>query len=217
MADEREDDGQGWAPVAVIGAVVGFVAYHFGGKAIERWRRGGGTGDLTPRRAKALEAIAQVVPSKYGDGRWEDIAPGFDPANPPSANFTTCGFLPLAIGKKIGINTRGGLASIREIGEKVGAWVPFDGTRRPKPGDFYLIGDDQGAILHTGIIYSGQEGTQWVTADAGQGTRLAPEAAFVTRTFDPVAGTLSTTSPIHPKAKLLGWLDLDKFPAGAKV
>lgn len=174
---------------------------------------------LSGVRRRVLEAVASVVPSAYPSERWHALAPSYDPAHLPVPGYSTCGELPRFAGATVGVNTRGGLASIRDLGKKVGAWVEGGGDRRPCPADFYLVGNAKGEILHTGIVKSrvvNADGSEtWETADAGQGHHTATDpqrAAYVTRTYDPAAGTLTGSS--GPRV-LVGWLDVEKAAAAA--
>jgi hypothetical protein len=162
-----------------------------------------------------LAAVRDVVPSVYGDPRFTMLAPGYRPDDPAlPEHFTTCGYLPGYVGSKVGIATRYGLASIRDIARVSGAWVEPSSGLLPLPGDFYLLGDKTGAVLHTGVILDAS-GSVWQTADAGQGQgKDHQSAAFVSRTWDPIAMTLG--GPAGPRT-LLGWMDLDKMPGGNLV
>jgi hypothetical protein len=163
---------------------------------------------LSARRERILARVAAVVPSAYPSAQWKMLAPAYDPANLPSAGYTTCGELPrYALGAE-GINTRGGLASIKTLAESQGAWRTPGSGDRPKPGDAYLLGTPQGAILHTGIIID-STGDTWKTADAGQGPKDAQAAAYLDRPWDESAKTLG--GPAGPRT-LIGWLDVDAFP-----
>ena len=168
-------------------------------------------GPLSARRLAALAAVSAVVPSKYGDARFSELAPSYTPDDPKlPKGFTTCGYLPGYVGGKIGVPTRYGLASIRTEAQKHGAWVEAGGDRRPKPGDFFLIGTASGMIAHTGVIVDAG-GSLWKTADAGQGARDKQEARFVDRPYDAAAVTLG--GPAGPRP-LIGWMDIDKMPGG---
>lgn len=177
---------------------------------------GGLEGPLSRRRVLALASVAEVVPATYPDARFKLMAPSYAPEDPAwrarlqaagvnPDHYTTCGELPRYVGGKIGVNTRGGLASIRDLGMSNGAWVKATGKNRPKPGDFYLLAKDPAGkeIVHTGVI-GHATGTIWQTADAGQGAHGTPQqTAYVTRVYDPSAVTLGGRS-------LIGWYDIDK-------
>jgi len=183
-----------------------------------------GSEGLSPRRVRALALVAEVVPSKYGDDKFARVAPGLKAETVDGKprltqngvilpdNFTTCGSLPCFVGRGLG-DPRGitqcGLEQIRIVAKKADAWVDAGGDRRPKPGDFFIVGNDAGAVLHVGVVIAAPATGPWKTADAGQGTKLAQEARYVERPYDPVAVTLG--GPVGPR-KLFGWLDLDRFP-----
>lgn len=88
------------------------------------------------------------------------------------------------------------------------AWVDAGGwINRPKPGDFYAIGNAAGGIDHVGVIVSAS-GSTWETADAGQGTLLEQQAAYVNREYD--SGAVTLGGPLGGRP-LAGWLDIDAY------
>lgn len=169
---------------------------------------------LSPVRAQILSWLSEVVPSTYGDQKFSKIAPGYKPDDPKlPKGFTTCGYLPLYIGNKLkakdGI-TRGGLEQMRIAGKAAGSWVEAGGDKRPKPGD--LFGIDSAArnlIVHVGVIVSAT-GEAWRTADAGQGSPMLQQAAYVDRKYDASAVTLGGPAGARP---LAGWIDIEKHLA----
>ena len=180
-------------------------------------RLGEAVGTMSPRREAILTAVDRVIPGVYPDAKFREMAPGYDPDDPKlPKGFTSCGFMPGYAGGKVGINTRYGLGSIREIGEKTGTWIKPSSGKRPKPGDFFLLGNSAGEILHTGV-FKKTSGTDWETADAGQEDRKKGEkgrTAYVKRTWNPEMKTLKTG---NVERVLLGWLDVDNYPIpGAK-
>jgi hypothetical protein len=171
-------------------------------------------GPLSPRRQRILEAVASVLPAKYGapgelGERFATLAPGYrpdDPKLPPG--FTTCAYLPGFAGSKVSINTRYGLASIRDEAKKSNAWVEPSSGKLPRPGDFFVLGKDADTVSHVGVILDAS-GPTWTTADAGQGSPTEQEAKRVQRPWDPVAHTLG--GPAGPRL-LLGWMNVDAMP-----
>ena len=171
----------------------------------------------SPRRQAILAAVASVVPSSYPDAKFRKMAPGFNPDDPKLPHgFTTCGYLPGFAGGKVGIDTLYGLSSIRDIGKKTGTWIEPSSGKLPKPGDFFLLGNSAGEVLHTGV-FTKTDGTDWETADAGQEIRAQGEkgkTAIVKRKWNPDTKTLKTG---NLERNLLGWLDVDNYPIpGAK-
>lgn len=206
------EDERGWLVLLVAGAIGGAAAWHYGRKGADRIMNGP-SGSLSPNRAKVFAALQRVVPSAFGDARFAELAPDYasDPTSPKfPEGFTTCAYLPAYVGKAIGISTRYGTEALRTVGRAHGAWVEPGGARRPRPGDLYATQDDQGVIVHVGVIVSAN-GTHWQTADAGQGARgTGQRADYVPRTYDPQAMTL--TGPQGQTRRLAGWYDVDKAP-----
>lgn len=170
-------------------------------------------------RRRALEIVAEVVPSQYGSAAFAKLAPGYDPDSPLVAQgFSTCGALPTYVGQRLGYRdgiTRSGTYAVRDVGKATGTWVEASAWRRPKPGDFYAIGNDRGGIDHVGVIVSAPWFGAWRTADAGQGSLGAGQgAAFVQREFD--AANLAIGGPAGARP-LAGWLDLEKYVKGHPV
>lgn len=172
----------------------------------------GDVAGLSPRRDAILKAVDRVIPGVYPDAKFRLMAPGYDPNDPKlPKNFTTCGFMPGYAGNAVGIDTRYGLKSIQDIGEQTGTWVKPSSGKRPKPGDFFLLGNAAGEILHTGV-FKKTDGTDWETADAGQEDRQKGEkgrTAYVKRTWNPDAMTLKSG---NVERNLLGWLNVDDYP-----
>jgi hypothetical protein len=116
------------------------------------------------------------------------------------------------------------------------AWVEFDGTNRPMPGDFYVLTSDatRTKVQHVGVIID-SVGDLWVTADSGQGpAKVVRDPKFPddpTKTIEVYAkgmaagyrhrmfgegGTL--TGEFGKTAYLKGWVNIDNaalFPADA--
>lgn len=168
---------------------------------------------LSPARRKILDAVSAVVPSAYPDARWHELAPLYDPANLPAVGYTTCAELPRYALAPVGLNTRGGLSSIRDLGLARSAWVTPSPGVLPQPGDVYMLGDDAGSVLHVGLVVSATP-TSWRTADAGQGSATAQAAAYLENTYDPATATL-TRAATGKARKVLGWLDIDRALAAA--
>jgi len=91
-------------------------------------------------------------------------------------------------------------------------WVPFSGNR-PMPGDIYVLSrhDRPGEFQHVGVIISA-EGSDWLTADGGQGNGW--QSGLIRRRFEP-DGTI--TGEFGNKARLKGWADLDTIHAVARA
>lgn len=179
---------------------------------------------LSPRRARALDIINEVVPSKYPDDRFRKLAPGYRVENGRAwngatelpAGFTTCGYLTGYLGARLGLAksiSSYGTEGLRTNAKAWNAWVePGDG-REPNPGDPYAI-EAHGGIVHVGVFLSKNADGSWHTADAGQGTREAQEARFTDRPYDSSAHTIGGAMGPRP---LAGWVDLDAVPlASAK-
>lgn len=175
------------------------------------------SGGLSPIRRRAIEILRDVLPAAYPDERFARlVGKGFDPA---ASEATTCGALPGYMGSQLGDPggiTHWGVPGVRDIAKATGSWVEAGGGRTPKPGDIYLTAyppehPRAGWISHTGIAVD-VEGQAWTTADAGQGTRLAPRAELVARLYD--ARTNRIRQALNPESEgriLLGWLDLDAY------
>jgi hypothetical protein len=89
-------------------------------------------------------------------------------------------------------------------------WVPFSGGR-PLPGDIYVLHKFENPALfqHVGIIVSAN-GSDWVTADGGQGNGW--QSGFVKRRFLP-SGQID--GEFGNKGMLRGWVNLDALYAVA--
>jgi hypothetical protein len=89
-------------------------------------------------------------------------------------------------------------------------WVPLSGNR-PLPGDIYVLHKFETPSLfqHVGIIVSA-EGTDWMTADGGQGNGW--QSGFVRRRFQPSG---QVDGEFGNKAMLRGWVNLDALHAVA--
>lgn len=167
---------------------------------------------MSALREHILEILREVVPSRFGDARFAQLAPGYAPDAPGlPPGFTTCGYLPLYVGHRLGFKdgiTRGGVDGVRSIGRAHGAWIDAGGARRPRPGDFYGLSATRGGILtHVGVIVD-PSGATWTTADAGQGSRMEQEAAYVPRPYD--AGGVTLGGALGPRP-LAGWLDVQRY------
>lgn len=217
------------APVLVVlGVGAAGVAY----AVVRLVRRGTGSilpaAPLSARRKFVLDAISRVVPSQYGDAKFREIAPGYDPDDPNlPPHFTTCGYLPCYVGRMLKVGnciTQGGLEQMRINGRKMGAWVEATGDNLPKPGDLYGIGSEAhggGILVHVGVVIDAKK-DQWTTADAGQGTVGAGQrAAYVTRPVDMKTITSGGTGAVYVPGtgwtvngkprNIAGWLDIDKI------
>ena len=101
----------------------------------------------------------------------------------------------------------------QEVDRKHGSrtWIPFSG-QRPLPGEIYVVGkfENKAAFQHVGIIVNAS-GTEWMTADAGQGN--GGQSGFMKRTFNPATGQID--GEFGNQAFLRGWVDLDLLAAVA--
>ena len=88
-------------------------------------------------------------------------------------------------------------------------WVEFSGSNRPSTGDVYLLSkfENKGAFQHVGMII-GSEGSEWVTADGGQGNGW--QSGFIARKFH-ASGQID--GEFGSKAWVKGWVDLDNLCA----
>jgi hypothetical protein len=173
------------------------------------------------RRSKIIdELLPGVVPCAYNDQRFVKMTFGLTKQSPGvTAGYTTCGSLPAYIARALGDKAIKGTNGVRTAGVEKGAWVEAGGTARPKPGDLYALLNKnstdraRGGISHVGVIVDAST-DEWRTADAGQGDGWA--ADYVTREYDPEAGTLSGeivgTSGPRPARVVAGWIDVDAYP-----
>lgn len=180
-----------------------------------------GTDRLSERRKKLIdELLPAVVPSAYPDQKFMKLTFGLTKDNPNvKPGYTTCGSMPQYVTYYLGLKSISGTYAVRTLSQGKG-WVEAGGDVRPKPGDIYALLDQDatdranGGISHVGVIVDAST-DEWKTADSGQGDGWA--AAYVTRQYDPEAGTLSgeivgTTGP-RPARVIAGWIDLDAFPS----
>lgn len=202
-----------WALYAVFGLLA--VAAVAGSRGSLSLPGSGGSGVSSDLRRRALDIVAEVVPSAYPDQRFSRL--GFKPT--PGSNVTSCGALPGFMGVHLGDPTgitRWGVEGARQQGTAKGAWIISNGSRRPSPGDIYGVARSPGSILvHVGVFvrrYVNSQGQEvWVTADAGQGPTDAPAAAYVERIYDPRSNTLTRTDNREPRY-VEGWIDLGAWP-----
>jgi hypothetical protein len=208
--------GEWPGPLAVVGETAPVAGDTTGGSAADD--------SLSARRAKIIdELLPAVLPSKYNDQKFQKLTGGLTKDNPNvTPGYTTCGSLPAYVATALGDSGNPriqGTFGVRVAGMQRGGWVEAGGDARPKPGDLYVLltsgATDRanGGISHVGVIVDAST-DEWRTADAGQGDGWA--ADYVTREYDPVAGTLSgeivaTTGP-RPARVLAGWIDVDLYP-----
>ena len=96
----------------------------------------------------------------------------------------------------------------------VRAWKDMEQTRRPSPGDIFIMHSgtpddataDSGNFAHTGVIKeiqpSGGGAEQWTSYDGGQGSPTKLEHLEKTRSYDPKTN-------IFGGKVLYGWIDVD--------
>ncbi len=208
-------------PTAIGAALVAFGVWR-----LTREGRAAGpfSASLSPLRQRALTILDTMVPSAYPDARFAHIVGGAS-WTPESQPGTTCGALPARMGIDLGDPegiTRFGVGGAKTQGLARGAWheaaeeVPRG--KRPKPGDILLMAFPPGSSEGTGYshvnVLAHANGNDWITADAGQGPRLSPSAAYVSRHFEP--GTLRILrldDPQRSSRVFVGWIDLDEAMA----
>lgn len=202
------------------------------------------------RRDILYKYLPQLLESTEGDPKFDKLMTkkACDAARKSTPGFTTCGALPAVVMQMAGIKgpiaTGYGVAGVMIEAQKVNCWVDhknelhnamyksaYGVERRPLPGDIYLLGTKAGDILHVGII-TNSAGTQWQTADSGQGARELQKAVYVERKYDPQNRLLDGEDAfanaaqgvglsaaqmkqygIRPPRLLIGWVDIDKLKA----
>lgn len=116
---------------------------------------------------------------------------------------TTCNaFLGVVVRKAL---IAGGLArrvfpsfNLPKAGGNAWFWYPTP-DRSPKPGDFYQAGKRGGTYEHVGIIID-MNGSEWTTADSGQG--------------GPSVGYDAIKRKKRAAYNIMGWIDADEFFKG---
>ena len=83
-------------------------------------------------------------------------------------------------------------------------------SRRPRPGDVYVIRKPNRMIRHVGVIHS-VRGNHWRTADGGQGPS-GYGVGFLDRTFDPAKGTITGGTEV---GYIDGWIDIESLVASS--
>lgn len=86
-------------------------------------------------------------------------------------------------------------------------WVDFRESVRPSTGDIYVLNkfESPAEFQHVGMII-GAEGSEWLTADGGQGNKW--QSGFIKRKFYP-SGQID--GEFGSKARVRGWVDLDNL------
>ena len=188
------------------------------------WPSGQKQKKLNALRQRALDILAEVVPSAYPDSRFAKL--GWDPAKVP-AGSTSCGALPAYMGIQLGDPTgitKWGVPGVRTEGQAHNNWV-VPSAGRPSPGDIFITTSDPALsiVMHTAVLVDRAvlaDGTEiWTSADAGQGTRDAQRAAYVKRHYDPHTNRFLRIDGIGDPRYLGGWIDLDRwvFPSKGKA
>ena len=180
-------------------------------------------GDRAPsaRRSKIIDVLLPgVLPSKYYELRFLKLTFGLTKESPGvTPGYTTCG---CAAHVRRSVAGRQGDRRHQRSTYRRGQARCLGGGRRRRPAQAgrHLRAADQDAhdranaeISHVGVIVDAST-DEWRTADAGLGDGWA--ADYVTREYDPEAGTLSgeivgTTGP-RPAQVLAGWIDVDLYP-----
>ena len=229
------DDDRIWPAIAIGAAALGAAAAFFGGPVVKRAVGAVPDEPLSRLRHRILQICAEVLPCSYKDPdpRKAELFKRIDPSYEPESaewreriraagadpdKYTDCGAFPGyvadLIGAKGGLEKRGTYA-VMLAGQAHGAWIAAGEGRRPKPGDFLVIGTKSGEVSHVDIAIS-TKGRLWRTADTGQRTpdgRMAGD--FVERDYDERAGTLSGPKGSNAAPRfLLGWVDIDRYPIG---
>lgn len=179
---------------------------------------------MTSLRDRALQIIARVVPSDYGDALFAKIIDGLYEEAPHAG--TTCGFLASYLLYELGVRAPeivnrndeawglryqiGGNISRLIAGAKaLGAFRP--GAEGIKPGDIYFVSNGTSSSEHVGVFIRAIDGRHWQTADGGQTNGQGHQAArYVTRDFD---GT-HLGSPNGQKV-IQGYIDIEALPLAA--
>ncbi len=180
-----------------------------------RWVIDAPTPSLSALRKKARQHLEQIIPAPYGSQNW--LKNPFHSQRPnKNPGYTNCVEFPAYLGHLLGddrfprgyppTTTRG--------------WTEADGVKRPLPGNVFILckgAQRDGSTAHVGVIYDNSQGRIWKTADWGQGTGW--DGAWVERTYDPVAGTLTgdRSSPFPQPRAIKGWVDIDVYFGNPKA
>lgn len=175
---------------------------------------------LSARRQQLLKRLRELLPCTYGSKNYNVLAFGAK----KGATKTNCYMLPGFVAYELGTQgmkpaeaeqymkrrSLNGMSLIRTRGIQMNAWVTADLVKRPLPGDVYGLlywdkTDLDGDFSHVGVIESAV-GTEWRTADFGQGGGWDGVRDFA-RTYDPGKGTLTGAGT----RVLGGWVDIDKY------
>lgn len=186
------------------------------------------SGKMSPVRRRVLEVCAQIFPQKTSG-----LIHFTGERRAAGSKVTNCGVFPGMVFGRVPVIPPGQRGAFRvsagmyltspmtaweEFAKMVdkekrppkNTWVPFTGNR-PLPGDIYLLKNAASEkFQHVGIIVSA-EGSEWITADGGQGDGY--QGGFVKRTFE---GSGEMTGEFGNKARLKGWVDLDNLYAVAR-
>ena len=188
-----------------------------------------GEGDqpaLSPLRQRALALCNEVLPAPYLSQNYKKNPFHVTKEHPKAKGaYSTCGEFPaylvwLLQNKPNPGRFKPGTTALEPQGAARGAWRRPDGKTWPLPGDLYALCESatlDESVAHVGVIVA-PEGTSWRTADWGQpdGTGRGFAGDFVTRVFDPVAGTLTGDPTIGTAPRAIkGWIDLDAYFARA--
>jgi hypothetical protein len=178
------------------------------------------TSALSARRGQLLTRLRELLPCTYGSKNYDTLTGGAK----RGATKTNCYMLPGFVSYELGAKklppaqqasylkqwSLNGMSRIRTQGLKRNAWITADRVKRPRPGDVYGLlywdkTDLDGDFSHVGVIESA-EGTEWRTADFGQGSGWDGVRDYA-RTYDPAAGTLTGNG----NRVLGGWVDIDLY------
>jgi len=189
------------------------------------------SGQVTKARAKAKMICEQLLPKKgLSDGK-----------KPAGATGTGCGEFPGRVMRRMPVKGPGQTGAFcldvpgagklylttptthweefaKAIDDKYKpvkkCWVDFAKSNRPQTGDIYLLAqyENKSQFQHVGLIIS-SEGSDWVTADGGQGEgdtdpNKGWRSGFIARKF---YSTGQIDGEFGSKAWLKGWVDLDNL------
>lgn len=177
-------------------------------------------------RSRAVQMLDRLLPAPAGSPNYKE---NFWAGTPPPSGVctgTNCNAFPphylfRLAGNKL---VMGAIFPVPEALEKHAphlrdAFVAPDGSRRPAPGDIFVLTNTtrlDRSIGHVGVVKN-IEGSTWTTGDYGQkdgdGFCEGWDGKFVQRTYSKVGEVECLSGPggTNPRA-IWGWLDLTKIP-----
>jgi hypothetical protein len=177
-------------------------------------------------RASAFSIVRSVVPSDWGEARFERMTGGrYTPGYGSTCGFLTS-YLLWALGCRApeivnrddprwGLHYEAGANISRLVGgaKALGAWR--DGPGGIRLGDIYFITNEAGdpSSEHVGVFLYAARG-HWITADAGQRNEVGEQSArYPTRPFD--GRYLSGPGGGNPRV-VRGYVDIEALPYAAR-